>query len=456
MGLATAQCEVPLNVVFFSTEEDFVTRGPVPSDGNPIISDGDLLNAAGYVYMRNLKLLSKFDGKFDLGLDAADVIDIEGGLVAFSTELDYPPGRFTAGDLLVTNGAILPNSALLASFEIARYMDLGLDAVHFIGEKEAIIKFLEIVKEEGHKYWLENPKALIEYLEKYGVDIWFSTEGTAQWPENPKFLDGDLLSAAKGIIVIPNSKLLPLSVPAGILKRGVDFGLDAVTLYKEKYVQFSTEILYEDELSFTDGDVLLQDDGVTIQNIELIKSFEPKVEELGLDALSFTITVVIECIDFESLTIGNVYNVGDTFTDSGVTITVLPFQWGNNLWTSGGFAKVVDNGCAGVSGKEINVNNVNLGFNFNGPLKGLSLNFGEYGGNLNIEINDVFQNFENFVDINTNNIGGVNVSVINGYGNDKGRLILSGEMGMFDFNGQDFMFVIGGQELCVDYVCPSF
>ena len=168
-----------------------------------------------------------------------------------------------------------------------------------------------------------------------------------------------------------------------------------------------------------------------------------------------TVTVVIECIDFESLTIGKVYIVGDTFTDSGVTITVLPFQWGNSLWTSGGFAQVVDNGCAGVSGKEINVNNVNLGFNFTGPLKGLSLNFGEYGGNLNIEINDDFQNFENFVDINGINIGGVNVSVINGYGNDKGRLILSGEMGMFDFQKQDFMFVIGGQELCVDHVCPS-
>ena len=27
----------------FSTEEDFVTQGPEPADGNPIISDGDLL-----------------------------------------------------------------------------------------------------------------------------------------------------------------------------------------------------------------------------------------------------------------------------------------------------------------------------------------------------------------------------------------------------------------------------
>ena len=80
-----------------------------------------------------------------------------------------------------------------------------------------------------------------------------------------------------------NSDLLPHSVPAGIPERGVDFGLDAVT--KGENIEFSTEILYE--LSLTDGDVLLQGDGVTIQNIELIQSFEPNVEELGLDALSF-------------------------------------------------------------------------------------------------------------------------------------------------------------------------
>ena len=39
--------------------------------------------------------------------------------------------------------------------------------------------------------------------------------------------------------------------PAGIPERGVDFGLDAVT--KGESTEFSTEILYEGELSFTDG-----------------------------------------------------------------------------------------------------------------------------------------------------------------------------------------------------------
>jgi hypothetical protein len=287
IGLVTAQCEVPPERIFFSTEEDFVAQGPEPSDGNPIISDGDLLNAKGYVYMRNHELLVKFDVTYDLGLDAAVVIDKEGGFVAFSTELDDPKGEFTAGDLLTTHGAILPNLALLILFGIPSNLDLGLDAVQFMGEKEAIIKFLGIVKEEGREFWLKYPKALIEYLEEYNIDIWFSTEGTAPWPEKPGFLDGDLLSAASGTIEAANSDLLPFSVPAGIPNRGVDFGLDAITLDEEENIEFSTEILYEGSLSFTDGDVLLQDDRVTIQNIELINAFGLEVGDLGLDALSF-------------------------------------------------------------------------------------------------------------------------------------------------------------------------
>ena len=121
----------------------------------------------------------------------------------------------------------------------------------------------------------------------FGYNIWFSTEGTAPWPKEPKFLDGDFLSAATGTIVATNSDLLPHSVPAGIPERGVDFGLDAVTLDKERNIEFSTEIIYENKMDFTDGDVLLQGDGVVLQNKELIKPFEPKAKELGLDALSF-------------------------------------------------------------------------------------------------------------------------------------------------------------------------
>ncbi len=144
-------------------------------------------------------------------------------------------------------------------------------------------------------------------------------------------------------------------------------------------------------------------------------------------------------IDFEDLTLGAEYQVPDVFTTSGIPITAKPFQWSNGTWYSGGWTRVVNTGDAGGSGKEMWVNNINLDFGFPGPLlSGLSLLFGEYGGNLNIEINGDFRNFENFVEINGDIIGGVSVSVVNGLGNDMGSLTLKGTINQFAIGGQEF------------------
>jgi hypothetical protein len=285
----------------FSTEEDFVTQGPVPSDGNPIISDGDLLglarDASGAIHCglcaRNADLLEgTFDVSADLGLDAVDVIDVDAYVVALSTELDSTNNtatytQFTAGDLLVTNGAIIPNVVLTQLFKVG--YDIGLDAVHFVGDPEAIRGFLAGAVQYSRDDWLRSPAMLLEQLEEKGVDIWFSTEGTMGPVLTPSFLDGDLLSARDGGIVVSNENLLPLSVPAGIPQRGVDFGLDAVTSdrsFDRAQIHFSTEILFDGEPSFTDGDVLRIGNGVVVQNYDLTRCLEPKVKELGLDALS--------------------------------------------------------------------------------------------------------------------------------------------------------------------------
>jgi hypothetical protein len=275
----------------FSTEEDFVTQGPEPSDGNPIISDGDLLGDGCVVCARNLDLVGRFDVNVDLGLDAADVIDTEEYLVAFSTELNSPnTGQFTAGDLLVTDGTIIPNVALTYLFDVG--YDIGLDAVHLAGKKDSIIAFLEEIQQYSRDYWVESPDALSEILTENEIDIWFSTEETAPTVESPAFLDGDLLSARDGIIVARNSDLLPSGVPAGIPSRGVDFGLDAATSSRSENkgsVRFSTELLYEGQTGFTDGDVLRYGNGVVQTNDGLIGCFEPKADFLGLDALHMTI-----------------------------------------------------------------------------------------------------------------------------------------------------------------------
>ena len=274
-----------------------MTQGPEPADGNPIISDGDLLGEGCVVCARNADLLQAFtvpvlshvvpNVTVDLGLDAVDIIDVDRYLVAFSTELDSPnAGQFTAGDLLITNGAVIPNAALLYGFAV-RGVDLGLDAVHFVGEASRIIQFLDYVKSAGREYWLREG-ALQASLRQYGLDIWFSTEGTGPYPTQPAFLDGDLLSARDGTIVARNSLLLPPSVPAGIPNRGVDFGLDAVAANRagnRENIHFSTEMLYKREPSFTDGDVLLILNGVVYANKDLVNCFEPKSSFLGLDAL---------------------------------------------------------------------------------------------------------------------------------------------------------------------------
>lgn len=277
--------------IAFSTEEDFIAHDAA---GNAIyVSDGDLLSPDGVICARNWDLVhDAFDVDQDVGLDAVDVLSVENDLVAFSTELDSPHGNFTAGDLLATNGAVIPNVALVMPFGL--YYDIGLDAVHFmVGDTDSTGAFLAEVRSKGRDYWL-GQGALQGALRQYGLDIWFSTEGTAPSVEDqPLFLDGDLLSARDGVIVASNDVLLPNTVPAGIPSRGVDFGLDAfgsrtrdVETARERGL-FSTEILYwpaTGGLSFTDGDALKVGDGITYTDWDLIGEFEPRADDLGLDA----------------------------------------------------------------------------------------------------------------------------------------------------------------------------
>ncbi|MFQ5341875.1 MAG: hypothetical protein ACE5F6_10060 [Anaerolineae bacterium] len=278
--------------VGFSVEEDFVTQGPTPADGNPIISDGDLLGPQGQICARNRNLLAAFGAAAplpDLGLDAADIISIERELVAFSTELDDPGGRFTAGDLLTTAGAIIPNVALLAAFQVTG--DLGLDGIHVLGDEQAIVAFFEFAQRQGRGFWVQNPDALPAALKERGVDLWFTTEGKGTAADGTVFLDGDLLSAATGAIVLANDVLLAAPIPAGLPDRGVDFGLDAISSDRRgdrNTLGLSTEIRYQDSgTSFTDGDVLAFGGSIRTLNGDLVTPFEPRARMLGLDALTY-------------------------------------------------------------------------------------------------------------------------------------------------------------------------
>lgn len=271
----------------FSTEEDFVIE-----NGTQVVSDGDLLSRSGAVCARNFELLTPWQVKEDLGLDAVDIViaDMKPGLVAFSTELDDPRGRFGAGDLLATNGTAIPNSVLLQKFKTG--YDMGLDGLQFIGSVQGIIGFLTATANISEAQWLADPGMLFEGLDKFKVDIWISTESTQYAPEAMQILDGDVLSVGTGAIVVQQANLLPLNVPAGLPVRGVDFGADALTANRNGDIhtlRFSTEILYRGNPAaapFTDGDVLkMGNNGIETPNSSLIILFGPKARFLGLDAL---------------------------------------------------------------------------------------------------------------------------------------------------------------------------
>jgi hypothetical protein len=268
----------------FSTEEDFLAGVPI-KDGNQLISDGDFLSTNGEVCARNWELLQRWEIRPDLGLDAVDLVDLEQQLVAFSTEINDPRGRFTAGDLLATNGAIIPNAALLTRFQVGR--DLGLDGLHFIGDPKNIALFLEVAAATDPAEWL-NGKLLPAWLERYEIDIWFSTEGQERRAAAVPIYDGDILSARDGTVVLAQDQLMLASVPAGIPNRGVDFGVDGIAGSRHpdrSRIRFSSEILYRKEPAFDDGDVLRTSAGVETIHDNLIAAFQPRAKFLGIDAL---------------------------------------------------------------------------------------------------------------------------------------------------------------------------
>ena len=151
-------------------------------------------------------------------------------------------------------------------------------------------------------------------------------------------------------------------------------------------------------------------------------------------------------VDFDDLVPGTRYYTGDTFESSGVPITVQSFQWSNGTWFSGGSATVQQGSFGFGSSNTMFMGNVNLSFGF-GSVPGLSLAYGEYGGNLNVSVNGDFRNFENFRDINGSRIGGALVSVTT-------APVHGGYSGILVFDGTITSFSVGGQEFRIDDVTP--
>ncbi|MHC4069326.1 MAG: PEP-CTERM sorting domain-containing protein [Planctomycetota bacterium] len=153
-------------------------------------------------------------------------------------------------------------------------------------------------------------------------------------------------------------------------------------------------------------------------------------------------------IDFEDLAFGTVYNVGDSFATAGIQITGEEFFWLPSGSTTGGSVTVGNGGIAGGAGLELGlINNINLRFNFGATLDALVLQYGEFGGNINLDINGTLVNVQNFADI-APVVAGTSVFALDTGtpGQSTGSLFIIGNINSF---------AIGGQELAIDNVVAS-
>ena len=92
---------------------------------------------------------------------------------------------------------------------------------------------------------MRNPGLLAALLKEFNIDIWFTVEGTAAIGTKSQVLDGDLLSAATGTIVIPQV-VAARNRARGPAQPGMDFGLDGVASPRDpkealETLYFSTE-----------------------------------------------------------------------------------------------------------------------------------------------------------------------------------------------------------------------
>jgi hypothetical protein len=177
------------------------------------------------------------------------------------------------------------------------------------------------------------------------------------------------------------------------------------------------------------------------------------VDNIGIQHIAPELACCSGCVEFQDLTLGSVYNVGDSFTvhsadgSFGFDVIASDFFFSSGSAFSGGFAEVENGGLAGYYGHEMEVNNINLEFTPTGasPM-GLSVMFGEYGGNINLSVNGVAANVANFIDLDGLTLGGAMLSVpTGGLGNDTGELRMTG--------APITQFIIGGQELWIDHIC---
>jgi hypothetical protein len=145
---------------------------------------------------------------------------------------------------------------------------------------------------------------------------------------------------------------------------------------------------------------------------------------------------------FEDLPLGSTYYWNDSFITGPFKMFVAPIEWYGGGWYFGGAVRVENGGRACGLDHELHTNNaVTKIFPATGAMADPYFRFGEYGGNINVEVNGDFRNVKDMIHLNGLFIGGVQFNVISGgFGNDCGEVQMKGVVHRMALGGQEFWF----------------
>ena len=151
-------------------------------------------------------------------------------------------------------------------------------------------------------------------------------------------------------------------------------------------------------------------------------------------------------VTFDDLAPGTEIRQGTQAVSSGIRMRGTPFTFSNGQQSPNGFAAVQAAVSSGGSGRELELNNLLVTFDFPAAYQDVRLQFGELGGNVNLRVNGQFRNVGGFQQLSGQVIGGVRVQVQPGSNAERGRLVLTQDTAPISD------FAIGGQELFIDNV----
>lgn len=151
-------------------------------------------------------------------------------------------------------------------------------------------------------------------------------------------------------------------------------------------------------------------------------------------------------VPFDDLPDGTQFGVGGSAVSAGIQMRGAPFTLSNGDSFVGGFARVRPAGLSGGTGLELEVRDVLVRFDLPAAYTDVRLNYGEFGGNVNLRVNGVLRNVSDFHELSGQVVAGVRILVQPGPDQRRNRLVLTRETATI----QDF--AVGGQELFIDDV----